>query len=162
MRRDGVVKVAQSGHKRDGMDLGMSVGRMILRCRAHAKQRTAQQLRQNFHLDNPPEVDLEFRKPKQSRTGLGDALASGPSLCQIESLAKSSARELCRKPFLPVPQRLLRVMSRLARCSTPSTPTTESITICSRTYRRVRGRLSPPTVRAAPSRRSSRTCTMFA
>jgi hypothetical protein len=52
------MEIAESGHQGDGM--GLRVRRMILRHRADTEQSTAQQLRQNFHLVKPPEVDLKF------------------------------------------------------------------------------------------------------
>src|SRR5438874_10361444 len=77
----------------------MSVSGVILRHRADTQQSNAQHLRQNLHLVKPPEVDLKISNPSNRKPGWGDALASAPSLCQIGSLAKSSARELCRTPI---------------------------------------------------------------
>jgi hypothetical protein len=64
------VEIAQSWDQRDGMGLSMGVSSVILRRCVDTEQYTAQHLRQNFHLVKPPEVDLKFSKPKQSRTGL--------------------------------------------------------------------------------------------
>ena len=56
VRGNRVMEIAQSRHQRDRV--GLHVRGMILRRRAQAEQSTAQHLRQNFHLVNPPEIQF--------------------------------------------------------------------------------------------------------
>ena len=128
VRGNGVMKIAQSGHQSDGMSLGMSVGRMILCRRAQAQQSTAQQMRQSFHLVRPPDFKIEIRTLATGKRLRETPLASAPSLCQIDFLAKLFAGKPC--PRLVNRWMLLestRGKFRRPRCSTPSTPITASI-----------------------------------
>ncbi len=61
VRGNRVVEIAQPCHQRDRV--GLHVRGMVLRRRAQAEQSTAQHLRQNFHLVNPPEFNFEIRAP---------------------------------------------------------------------------------------------------
>ncbi len=56
-----VMEIAQPRHQRDRV--GLPMRGMILRRRAQTEQSTAQHLRQNFHLVNPPEFNFGIRAP---------------------------------------------------------------------------------------------------
>jgi hypothetical protein len=80
------MEIAQARHQRDRV--GLHVRSMVLRRRAQAEQSTAQHLRQNFHLVNPPEFSFGIRAPNAEKQSEKTPHISAARLCQTEHLAK--------------------------------------------------------------------------